>query len=235
MTWSRWLTAWLTACVFAAATIVAAESNRVTSTIGSARSYEPDSNVNASQNVVAGCGIWALTGHASALPQTHSALQGPNDLNLRGAHYSAVQSGNDESADMSIVGFWKFTEVAEGNGAIPDGSTVDAGFAQWHSDGTEIMNSSRPPATQSFCLGVWRKTGGATYSLNHFALSWDLSGHFVGPANIREDVKVGHGGQTYTGTFTIDQFDQSGNVIAHITGDVTATRITVNTTPAEIR
>jgi hypothetical protein len=29
---------------------------------------------------------------------------------------------------------------------------IDAGFAQWHSDGTEIMNS-HAPATSNFCLG----------------------------------------------------------------------------------
>jgi hypothetical protein len=48
------------------------------------------------------------------------------------------------------------------------------GFSQWHSDGTEILNSSRPPATSNFCLGVWEKTGPFAYKLNHFALSSDL-------------------------------------------------------------
>jgi hypothetical protein len=33
-------------------------------------------------------------------------------------------------------------------------------------------------------------------------------------------------GNSYAGTFTIDQFDVDGNVLAHIAGQVTATRIT---------
>ena len=58
-----------------------------------------------------------------------------------------------------IVGFWKVKFISEGNSGIPDGTVIDNGFAQWHSDGTEILNSSRPPATSSFCLGVWQKSG----------------------------------------------------------------------------
>ena len=36
------------------------------------------------------------------------------------------------------------------------------------------------------------------------------------------------------GTFTIDQFDVSGNLLAHIAGKVTATRITVNTPVGDV-
>ncbi len=32
--------------------------------------------------------------------------------------------------------------------------TVDNAFVQWHSDGTEIMNSRRPAQDGNFCLGV---------------------------------------------------------------------------------
>jgi hypothetical protein len=140
-----------------------------------------------------------------------------------------VQAGIEQFADNSIVGFWQFQSVAEGNDGIPDGTVIDAGYAQWHQDGTEIMNSMRPPATSNFCLGVWRKVGGATYELNHFALSWDTNSVFVGPANIREQVTVSHGGQGYEGRFTIDQYNTSGIVVGHVEGRVTATRITVDT------
>jgi hypothetical protein len=138
---------------------------------------------------------------------------------------------NSATAPTSIVGFWKVTFVSEGNPGIPDGTVIDFGYAQWHSDGTEILNSgARPPATGNFCLGVWAKTG-HTYRLNHFAISSDPSGNLIGPANIRESVALGASGNSYSGSFTIDQFDQSGNVLAHIAGDVIATRITPDTQP----
>jgi hypothetical protein len=111
---------------------------------------------------------------------------------------------------------------------------VDQGFSQWHSDGTEILNSSRPPATSNFCLGVREKTGPSAYKLNHFALSSDLNGNMIGPANIRENVTLDSHGATYSGTFSIDQYDTSGNLLAHIVGEVKATRITVDTKVSDI-
>jgi hypothetical protein len=138
-------------------------------------------------------------------------------------------SDDDHDSDNGIVGFWRVKFVSKDNPGIPDDTVIDAGFAQWHSDGTEIMNSSRPPATSNFCLGVWRRTGRSTYRLNHFALSSDLSGKLIGPARIREVVNLDQTRDRYEGTFTIDQYDVSGNLLAHIAGQVIATRITVDT------
>lgn len=133
-----------------------------------------------------------------------------------------------------IVGFWKAQFVSEGSNGIPDGTIVDNPFVQWHGDGTEIMNSTRPPVTQSFCMGVWRQTGIFTYQLNHFALSFDTSNNFVGPAQIRENVTLDRKGNSYAGTFTIDQYDPDGNLLAEVKGNVSATRITVNTTIKQV-
>jgi hypothetical protein len=47
----------------------------------------------------------------------------------------------DNGSTTGIVGFWKVEFV------LDDGTVIDNGFAQWHSDGTEIMNSSRDPRT----------------------------------------------------------------------------------------
>jgi hypothetical protein len=142
---------------------------------------------------------------------------------------SFLPVAGQEGSDDRIVGFWKVKFLSEGNPGIPDGAVIDNAFVQWHSDGTEIMNSSRPPATSNFCLGVWQKSGPSSYELNHFALSSDLSGNFVGPAQIREDVTLNQKADRYEGTFTIDQYDASGHLLVHIAGSVTATRITVHT------
>ena len=141
--------------------------------------------------------------------------------------------GGHEPGSDPIVGMWQVTFTAEGNpGGPPDGTVLDSAFAQWHSDGTEIMNSSRNPVTQSFCLGVWERVGHRQYKLNHFGISWDPSApdHPLGPANIREDVTLSHDGETFQGTFTIDQYDDSKNLLVHLTGRLQGRRITVDTT-----
>jgi hypothetical protein len=127
----------------------------------------------------------------------------------------------------SIVGLWKIQFISKGNPGIPEDKVLDDGYATWHADGTELMNSSRPPITSSFCMGVWKKTGRNTYQLNHFALSWDDTGTtFVGPTNIRETVTVSERGNAYEGVFAITQYSIDGTtVLGKVGGIVKATRI----------
>jgi hypothetical protein len=101
----------------------------------------------------------------------------------------------------SMVGMWSVKFVAGGN-------VIDFGYSVWHSDGTEFLNSGgRAAATQNYCLGVWKQTGRFTYSLNHLALSYDLSGNLNAHVNIREVVTLAQDGNTFSGTFTIDVYD----------------------------
>jgi hypothetical protein len=131
-----------------------------------------------------------------------------------------------------IVGLWKFVFVAKGNPAgPPDGTVLDTGYAAWHSDGTEITNSGgRPPPSQSFCMGVWKQVGHSTFKLNHVALSWSSDGTtFVGPGTIREVVTVDRSGNRFEGAFGVVQYDASEvNVLAHVVGTVTGTRVTAD-------
>ena len=158
-----------------------------------------------------------------------SSAQG-RALGLAPAGASQSASTTQEAASRSLVGLWKFTFVARGTDGIPDGTVIDAGFVTWHSDGTEITNSSRPPKSGNFCMGVYKQIGKATFKLNHVGLSWDPTGAaFVGPANIRELVTLDRGGNNYAGSFTIDQYAQDGTtLLAHLSGDVAATRITAD-------
>jgi hypothetical protein len=55
-------------------------------------------------------------------------------------------------SDAPIVGLWRVHFISEGNLktiGVPDGTVIDQGYAAWHSDGTEIMNSGRDPLTGS--------------------------------------------------------------------------------------
>ncbi len=175
-----------------------------------------------------------LTSNTATALLLHSAPVKATTATTATASAQTTASPHVAPVGAPIVGFWHVKFISKGTGFIPDGTVVDMGFSQWHSDGTEILNSSRPPATSNFCLGVWGKTGASTYKLNHFALSSDLSGNMIGPANIREDVTLDAHGTSYTGIFSIDQYDTSGNLLVHIVGEVKATRITVDTKLSDI-
>jgi hypothetical protein len=163
----------------------------------------------------AGCGDIAL----NAVAVSRNA--GPFVRGVGPLGAARLAAADEQPAGASIVGMWKFTFTV-------DSMPIDVGYAQWHSDGTEITNSSRDPRTGNFCLGVWAKTGASTYKLNHQALNWDGAGHFVGPATIREEVTVSKDGNSFSGTFTIDLYDTNGNTIAHVAGAVTAERVTAD-------
>ena len=154
------------------------------------------------------------------------------------ALFKLVADGDREASPASdqdpIVGFWRVDLISEGNSGVPDGTVLDAGFSQWHSDGTEILNSSRQPATQSFCLGVWEKTNPSKYKLNHFAISWNPDGTLLGPANIREEITLSHNHDSFVGTFTLDQYNSGGNKLVHLAGHVRAKRITVDTPVTDV-
>jgi hypothetical protein len=127
----------------------------------------------------------------------------------------------------AITGLWSVTLTAVGNPAMDS----DWGFSEWHSDGTEIMNSGgHSPASGNFCLGVWAQTGANSYHLNHWALSYIPSasapyGTLAAKINLKEDVTLGGNGNTFTGMFTLDIYVQGG---PHLTdhGSITGQRVT---------
>lgn len=156
----------------------------------------------------AGCGDKAVAKPAAWQPETPGLL------------------GRAEWDRAPIVGMWSVQFFV--------GTTmIDFGYAQWHSDGTEIMNSGgRSPITQNFCLGVWAEQGRSRYRLNHWALSYDTSGTLNARVNIREEVAIEPDGQTYSGPFTIDVYDPNTDaLLQHVAGRVVGKRVTVNSGP----
>jgi hypothetical protein len=168
----------------------------------------------------AGCG---------SLPQLQPrGVVKPAAFVLRSGLFADQDFDRDDTA--SVVGLWRVKFISEGNTelGIPNGTVIDQGFSTWHSDGTEILNSGRDPVTGSFCMGVWKQTGHRSFKLNHYALNWTgtTPNVLVGPTNIREEITVSPGKDTFEGTFSIENFDQTGVSLVRLTGVVTGVRLT---------
>ena len=195
--------------------------------------------------------VLSVSSLPKALAQCGSApakLVHPANLHLQygGGHlvraaFSSERSDGDEDVEP-IVGMWHVIFTAEGNKVgPPDGTPIDNAIVVWHGDKTEIMNSGRPPQDGDFCMGVWEVTGKGKYKLNHFAWGGNDTtnapfgiGNPAGPTHIKEEVTVGPDGKHFTGTFTLDAYDTSGNRTAHITGVIKATRISIDTTVGDL-
>jgi hypothetical protein len=170
----------------------------------------------------AGCGLYG--------PVPHDTSWRPQVASPRLVR-AAFIIDDGAATEPSIVGTWKEHWISEGSDGIPDGTEVDAGYAQWHSDGTEINNSGlRAPMTGNVCLGEWIKTGARTYQLNHFGISYDSTGlNLVGPARIQQWLTIDPKGNSTSGRFAIDQWDEAGNLLAHLQGNIIGTRVTMET------
>jgi hypothetical protein len=198
-----------------------------------------------STQALAGCGGWT----PPAAPNLSSSWNPP--ATVQGGFMSAVyRSGGDGQflrvGDLQeqlegIVGTWRFTWTSDGTAypqPIPFGAPVDFGTHQWHSDKTEIITSGgRPPSSGDVCMGVWKQTGRFTYKMKHIALAWLSSDStpsstpatYVGPAIMTESVTLSRAGDSYEGTFTLDQYAKDEiTLIEHISGKVEATRFTVD-------
>jgi hypothetical protein len=66
--------------------------------------------------------------------------------------------------------------------------------------------------------------------MNHFGVSYDPTGqNLVGPARIRQWLTTGPKGNATSGKFSIDQWDEEGNLLAHLEGKIIGTRVTMET------
>jgi hypothetical protein len=152
-----------------------------------------------------------------AFPPSAFQLQAP------GRPSSAARRSDD--ANPAIVGLW-IANYYSGR------HLYDQGLDQWHADGTEILIDNLLPqpasGTGSACLGVYRKIGPRTYSLKHAFWIFDSTGNLVGHGLYLEKITVDPGGDTYSGSFTFETYDLSGNQTFTATGTVMAQRITAD-------
>jgi len=141
-----------------------------------------------------------------------------------------------------IVGMWHVMFTAEGNSeGPPDGTPIDNAIIVWHGDGTEIMNSGRPPQDGDFCMGIWKKVARNKYRVNHFARGGNDTtnaptgiGNPTGPTRIIEAVTLSADGNSLSGTFSLRATDTTGKTTAFIIGTITGTRVTMETTIPEL-
>lgn len=157
------------------------------------------------------CGI-SLNGNRPAFParSTFQEMRVPPQ-----------EAGDPLVGDATIVGLWNVKFIS-------DNVVVDEGFDQFHSDGTEILNDTPPPATGNVCLGVYKTPATRSIKLRHPSWIYDPTNTFViGRATILEQINLDPRGNLFTGTFTIQFRDLDGNPIApDFSGQLRGDRIT---------
>ena len=175
-------------------------------------------------------GLWTAIGVAAltltaATAAEATCVQKVPQLRMLHPTVPLRQPGNadDHGGDASIVGLWHI------NFAMGDGTPYDEAFEMWHADGTEVtLDNAVSPSFGNICLGVWKQVGPRTVKLTHVGWNWNADGTVAGTFWLWMTATVDRNGGTFTGTFTTDSYDVSGNVIPalHAAGTVNGTRIT---------
>jgi hypothetical protein len=179
----------------------------------------------------------------SALAQCGLSTKVAKPANWSSSHIGGVRlvqaafqkSHDDDDGGPTIVGMWHVIFTAQTLNGAPVNMVIDNAIAVWHSDGTEIMNSSRPAQDGNFCLGVWAKTGKLKYYLNHIPWAGNDPtnpggiGNPQGGAQLTEQITLAPDGNSYSGTFTLTAYTTNGQPTVTFTGVLTATRITTST------
>ena len=154
------------------------------------------------------------------------ALSSPEELTALDQVGAADQSGASElqnaaqSDSVTITGLWKHSYFT-------GGVLFDIGFRQFNAGGTELLNDSFvPDGGNNFCMGSWRRVGRRTYEVVHpyFLFSGSQP---TGIAIERAHIIVAPDGNTFSGTWSSDNYDFAGNLVSgtHSQGTLSATRI----------
>jgi len=165
--------------------------------------------------LVAGLGASAFASCGDSLSAMATGVAGQSRPMQQGVHSSQQNSGS-----TSMVGLWSIQFTIDGN-------TIQEAYQLWNAGGTEVHNPNVDPRAGNVCLGVWKRAGHGTYKLAHRVWNYDTSGNFMGTINLSETVILGTGGDSHSGSFTLDFYDPSGNFLMELAGSVTGQRISV--------
>jgi hypothetical protein len=164
-----------------------------------------------SASALASCGdsLSAMTPGAAAIVSQSRPIQ-PNS-----------KSAKDNGVNARIVGLWhvQFT--------VGD-QTIQEAYQLWNAGGTEVHNPNVDPRGGSVCLGVWTHAPHGAFKLAHRVWNYDTNGNFMGTSHLSETLTMGKGGNTHSGSFTLDFYDPTGHFLMEVSGNVTGERISVD-------
>ena len=119
----------------------------------------------------------------------------------------------------SIVGMWK-------NSVVVNSQIVATSIATWHSDGTEFDNVDIPPIVGNICEGVWDSKGVGKVAEHHFGWTFDSNSNPSGYFTLEQTVRLSRNGLSYSGPFDQKFYDNEGNLLTEVTGEMSAERFT---------
>ncbi len=135
-----------------------------------------------------------------------------------------AQEGNSESQGGRLEGTWRVQVSVKDcqTGAVQRSFPALFAFAK---GGTLTeATAGQPPSLFTPGFGVWRHTGGNTYSAVFEAFVFNPTGVWIATHRFTRVIDLDRGGDEFTDTIKLEILDTSGNLIAPGCGSSTARR-----------
>jgi len=171
--------------------------------------------------ILSAAAIALMTGSISAQASCGVPLDGKAGVINKPLHLNISRSEAAPLGYGSIVGMWT-------NSIIVNGNVVATTIPTWHSDGTEFETVDASPIGGNICQGVWESKGVNKVEEHHFGYTFDQNGNPSGYFTWVQNVKLSHNGLKYSGPFDQKYYDNDGNLLTEITGQMSAERFTGN-------
>ena len=169
--------------------------------------------------ILSAAAIAWMAGSVSAQASCGDPLGGKAGVVNKLPHLNISRSEAAPQGYGSIVGMWT-------NSVIVGGNVVATSIATWHSDGTEFDNLDAPPIYGNICQGVWESKGVGKVQEHHFGWTFDQNSNPSGYFTLEQTLKLSHNGLSYTGPFDQKFYDNDGNLLTEVTGQMSAKRFT---------
>jgi hypothetical protein len=135
-----------------------------------------------------------------------------------------AQEGNSESQGGRLEGTWRVQVSVKDcqTGVVQRAFPALLAFAK---GGTlTVTTGGQPPAFFTPGIGVWRHTGGHTYSAVFEAFAFNPAGVWIATHRFTRVIELDRNGDDFTDTIKLEILDTSGNLIAPGCGSSTARR-----------
>ena len=139
--------------------------------------------------------------------------------------FTSTGTAQSTVSGQTLEGAWNVTIVFDQPGLPPCASAGSVFTTVSPGRGTVIAESCY--ASEGAGYGSWVRTADSRFAATFIGNSFGPDGTVVSTYKVRASVSLGPTGDAFTGPFTTEFFELTGNLLGTVTGTVSAARIMV--------
>ena len=132
---------------------------------------------------------------------------------------------DNDGSDNGLEGTWRVQVTVRDCQTGVAQRTFPALFSFAKGGTLTVTTAGQPPALSTTGLGVWRRTGGHTYSAVSEAFVFSSAGAWTQTHRLTRAIEIGNDADEFTDTIALEIFNTNGNLIVTGCGTSVASRL----------